>query len=280
MKAARKLLNNILTPQAVSVLGASRYLRYLTTFAVYLPKIVRSGDLRPLDQAMGLQTRRFRYRGKEFTFDCRFCDEQIGQCTYAFGLVREIYIRDCYFKHLPRRVYDTARVVVDLGANRGVFSVLMAASGVASGVASGGGAGFVLSIEAREIYRNVIQHQMQANGFTHYAVEIGFVGAGGADAALDTPRFKMEDLLSRHRLQSVDLMKMDIEGSEFALFQSPTWLQPVKAITMEVHPSCGDPREILAVLHDHGFDHAFADEDLTQLSDARWAKFIYAWRRG
>ena len=92
------------------------------------------------------------------------------------------------------------------------------------------------------------------------------------------PRITMDDLLRRHGVASVDLIKLDIEGSEFALFDSAEWLQRVTAISMEVHPRYGDPNVILERMKQNGFAYVVADENLHRIRDAKQASFIYAWK--
>ena len=61
MKHLSKLANNLLTSRAISVLGLSLYVRYIGKFIRSIFKIIQVGDLRPLDQAMGLIASRFSY---------------------------------------------------------------------------------------------------------------------------------------------------------------------------------------------------------------------------
>ncbi len=269
MWAMQKLQNNVLTSSAVAVLGGAKYARFVAEVAVHLPAVIRDGSLRPVDAAMGSNTERFHYRGTEFLFDCRYCDEQIREGDFSFGLAREIYIRDCYFKYQPAAVYADSRIVMDLGANRGAFSVLMAAR-----------ADFVLSVEAQRQFIPIIEHNMRKNGFSNYAVEEAFVGAGGLLGEGGLRTVSIGELLRRHRIERIDFMKIDIEGSEFVLFGSPDWLGCVRALSMEVHPEFGDPELIIDKLQGRGFLVEAADENLDRLSDVAKANFIYAWRKG
>jgi len=51
------------------------------------------------------------------------------------------------------------------------------------------------------------------------------------------PVVALGDVLDTHRFERVDLLKIDIEGSEFSLFEGECgWLDRVQRITMEVHP--------------------------------------------
>lgn len=267
MSKFQKLRGNLLSGRAISVLGPVQYARYLANFLANIPRIGSGGDLRPLDKAMGMTAKQFHYRGSSFFFDCQFCDDHLKEDSFGFGIAREIYIRDCYFKWHPPSVYDRARTVIDLGANRGAFSSLMTTK-----------ASSILSVECQEQYRPAIEHNMLMNNFANYAVEIAFVGAGGSVTQSTSPRLTVDELLQRHNIEFVDLIKLDIEGSEFALFDSADWLQRVNAISMEVHPLYGNPNDILESITQHGFAYAIADGTLQRVEDARHANFIYAWK--
>lgn len=267
MSKLQKIRTNLLSANAIATLGPAQYTRYIGNFLASVPSIRKGGDLRPVDKAMGRTARQFRYRGTRFFFDCHFCDEQLKESSFGFGIAREIYIRDCYFRWHGPTVYEQARTVVDLGANRGAFSALMTTR-----------AAFILSVECQNQYVPTIRHNMRLNNFTSYAVETAFVGAGGAVAGSSAPRFTMDELLQRHNIEVVDLLKLDIEGSEFALFTAADWLRRVKAISMEVHPGHGDPDDILRALTCHGFKHIAADENVRPVVDTRRASFIYAWK--
>jgi hypothetical protein len=267
MSKFQNLRSNLLSARAIAVLGPMQYTRYLANFFADIPRIGSVGDLRLLDRVMGMTAKQFHYRGSCFFFDCHFCDEHLKEDSFGFGIAREIYIRDCYFRWQPPSVYDRARTVIDLGANRGAFSSLMTTK-----------ASFILSVECQEQYRPVIEHNMLMNNFTNYAVEVAFVGAGGLVAHSTSPRLTVDELLQRHNIELVDLIKMDIEGSEFTLFDSADWLQRVNAISMEVHPLYGNPNDILESITRHGFTYAIADGNLQRVEDARHANFIYAWK--
>ena len=254
--------------RAIKVLGISTYIRYIFTFTLQVFNIIKSKDLRPLDQKMGKNiVESFNYNGNKFIFDCFHCDETIKDGTYAFGVVREIYIRDCYFKYLPRDTYRNINNVVDIGANRGAFSTLMTTT-----------ANFILSVEAQKEFEPVIKNNMSKNRFTNYNLEIGFVGTGGELSNKNIRLFTILDLLNIHNIDQVDLLKMDIEGSEFSLFEDPAWLSRVNAICMEVHKKYGDPKQIIDTLSNSGFTLKIADENLNLLKDAEFANFIYAWK--
>ncbi len=266
MKIARKLASN-LGWRALLVLGPYLYLRYLFLFFRDLRSILRAGDFKPLDRAMGMRPIKVRMNGDVFVIDCPYTDQHIVDGTFTFGIMREMYIRNCYLRYGVAPAASNARTVLDLGANRGAFSIMMA-----------GRAKLVIAVEFNRLFRDVIAHNMAVNGFTNYQMETAFIGEGGKGDDGKSSRLTIPELLQKHGLESVDLVKMDIEGSEFALFRSPEWLTRVSALCMEVHPEYGDPQEILTALEDHAFDFVITDALFRPAKDLRQASFIYAWK--
>ena len=262
----QKFTNNIISQRAVSVLGIKLYLHYVANLIIQMPKILQYGDLRYLDKVMGSSAKRFYYRNSAFIFDCQFCDEHLEEDSFAFGLAREIYIRDCYFKWHPSFVYENAKTVVDLGANRVAFSALMTNQ-----------ADLIVSVECSEQYAPIISHNLNGNSFSNYFIETAFIGEGG-EVDSDLPTITIQELLKQHGIKSVDFMKLDIEGSEFSLFTSDDWLQYINAISMEIHPKHGNPNMIVQAISKHGFSYVIADDDLQQVDDPNCANYIYAWK--
>ena len=157
---------------------------------------------------------------------------------------------------------------MDLGANRGAFSTLMAAN-----------ADFVISVEAQSEFLPVIHHNMQVNKFSNYAVENGFVGSGGIlDNNQNYLSLTIEALMDKYNIEKVDLVKLDIEGSEFPLFTSPSWLRKIRALSMEIHLDYGNPNIVLESLRKYNFDIVMADENLRLVTDTTALCFIYAWK--
>ena len=66
----------------------------------------------------------------------------------------------------------------------------------------------------------------------------------------------VQSLLSKYNLESVDFMKMDIEGEEIKIFDDQvdlTWLNKVKALNIEVHGDSDVLQKILSILEKNGF---------------------------
>lgn len=225
------------------------------------PEIVRTGRLTAVDRLMGRKALTIRFIGRRFDIDIPYADALAREESYTFGLVRETYLRNCY---LPRAEDVVAiRTAMDCGANRGVFTAFL------SRVAE-----HVVAVEANARYRPIIERNAP-----RAAVENVLVGSGGVLGANETGT-TIGQLLDRHDIDVLDLLKLDIEGSEFALFAGDvSWLSRVRRITMEVHAQHGAPAHVDEILRGHGFSTLSRTENLVRQSAAGHdTSFIYAWR--
>jgi hypothetical protein len=73
----------------------------------------------------------------------------------------------------------------------------------------------------------------------------------------------LRDVLDRQGAEHVDFKKIDIGGSEFALFkEADEWLPRISKLTMELLPAFGDPKELEGLLKRTGFCTALLAADL------------------
>jgi len=268
MSKIAKLLTNFDPRAGIANLGLAGYGTYMLSAIASIPQIVRRRNLQPVDKAMSGRTTHYKFAGKPFVFDCGYCDRVLQENSYGFGIVREIYLRNVYFRHLPANAAAGVRTVLDLGANRGAFSAMMTTC-----------AQTIVAVEAQPQYGAVIRHNLELNQFSNYKIEQVLVGAQGILGGSGYPQKTIDEILDAHQIEQVDLVKMDIEGSEFALFDQADWLRRVRMMAMEIHPQFGDPREIEAILKQRGFTTLAADEEMALQSDPRNATFMYAWRQ-
>lgn len=260
-----KLVNNILNPRASKVLGVRQHAHLMMMFLILLPEIIRSRDLRPLDRTMANKVQKLNYRGRQVRLDLEYCDFHVRDGSFVFGSIREILIRDCYFKYHHPSIFPAAKTVVDIGANRGVFSTIVASV-----------ADFVLCVEAQPHFIPVIQHNMKANSFSNYAIECATIGSGGALGGDGSKSLRIRDLFQRYQLRRINFLKMDIEGSEFSLFEEFNWLEIVDSLSMEVHRAYGNPIDVIQKLTLHGFGVVLADKNLRLIHDPQYVDFIFA----
>jgi len=174
-----------------------------------------------------------------------------GQRTYwervDFGLFRDILLRKCYWPEeafVPR----AGDVVVDLGANVGAFSIL---------AAKRMGAGRVIAVEAQAYEYEMLLRNIALNGVADVVTPLlGFVGSGGVfgGGQYSERLIDMDEVVREYGVREIAVLKVDIEGSEFALFERPqAWLRLVRRIAMEVHPPHGDVDRLCARLRAEGF---------------------------
>lgn len=235
-------------------LGQYMYLVLSALFSVPRALLMRRDQL-PADMSVTfymvhfvlskLMSRRLKIRfgGHSFLVDCQYADRVLGSAT-NFAAVIELYILNVYLRFHTIDLGQTA-TVVDLGATGGLFTLLAASF-----------AEKVVWVEADTDtrYQDILRHNMALNGLDNYRVENVFVGTGGAAwTTRQAPVKRLETILNEHSLNLVDLLKVDIEGSEFGLFRDLECLDAVRRITIEVHSEHGDVDEIIAQLKAHGF---------------------------
>jgi FkbM family methyltransferase len=173
-----------------------------------------------------------------------------------------IYVRpgtaDAYtfYMLLNQREYDfdygEPKVILDLGAHIGVAAVYFATRYPNARIicvepddrnfrllqANTARFNNILAVRAA-VWNRTEDVALVDPGFGTWGYQLGPPANGGSVVAGVT----MDDLLDRFELDHVDLVKLDIEGSEKAVFSSSTrWLTSVDALVIELHdrlePGC------------------------------------------
>ncbi|HUY20585.1 MAG TPA: FkbM family methyltransferase [Candidatus Binataceae bacterium] len=195
-----------------------------------------------------------------------------------FSGMREMYARGVYFV-LPDFRVRPGDTVVDLGANVGLFTLLAARIGASA-----------IAVEAQSEFLGEIQANLARNN-CHATVLLGLVGAesgvvsrpgglsGGSHYKDEPPRIELNELFALQHVKQVNFLKIDIEGSEYALFSKNTeWLSRVDKIAMEVHPGFGRLSTITESLSNHGFEFQLRNARLRPVPDLQPpASYLYAW---
>jgi FkbM family methyltransferase len=227
--------------------------RWLTSFAAHL---VECGSMRSLVPA----DRIWAHKGARFQLPGGAVISLPG--AYTAG-AREMYCRNVYLRTgfvMPRTGW-----VLDLGANRGLFSVWAAQTGAQ-----------VVAVEAQRGFEPYIRRLSAHNGVSDRVhVEIALASgttAGGAAVGIlvddehwaaashGTPQrpadVSVPQLMSLYEIDRVELLKVDIEGGEFAVFggvEDLGWLDRVEQVAMEVHCDFGDAAALVDRFRRHGF---------------------------
>ena len=200
------------------------------------PAILRSGTLRAVDAHISAMTPPVRVGGVWTRWH-----------RIDFGLFRDILLRRVYRPDSGFTPH-AGDVIVDLGANVGAFSILAAAQM---------GRGRVIAVEAQAYEYEMLIRNIELNQAGAIVTPLlGFAGGGGLfeGTEYESRIVNLNEVVERYEIRDIALLKVDIEGSEFALFGArPAWLGIVRRIAMEVHPPYGSVDGLADLLRSEGF---------------------------
>lgn len=234
----------------VRVCGVGPALRWLGCVALTMPTNLKTRNLLAADLKMG--TGPFAVHHKVGNA------KLVGE--YAFSGLREIWVRDVYARDDFVRIPDGG-TVVDLGANMGNFSAMaLAASPTAR----------LIAVEPSREHAAKWRETMRVNGFEDRAELCpAFVGtftdtqrsAFATDPNYaDAPILSEREFLDRYRIDRIDFLKCDIEGSEFFMMEPGSKILDIAdRIAIEVHDFGGDVQAFLANLEKRGFTDMTVD---------------------
>lgn len=226
------------------VCGMASSVRYIGALAKTAPQCLKAHSLGPADRAMG--TGPFRVRRQ--TMHSLLGHPQ----SCAMTLIRQIWGRDEYLGNGFLSVPDHG-TVLDLGANIGVFSLLALAANPSSRV---------IAIEPNASFLATWEANMRRNDLEpRAAVCQAFLGADTAvqrelrktPECRDAITLSADMLVAHFHLQRIDLLKCDIEGSEFSLFADGSLLDKTSQLAIELHKQAGAWDGFHALLVKHGF---------------------------
>ena len=233
--------------------------RWTTSLIAKLPECTRSNSMRPADMAWERNGARFRTStGAVISLPS----------AYTAG-AREMYCRNVYLR--TGLTMPTSGWVIDLGANHGLFSVWAAVTGAQ-----------VIAVEAQQGFAPLIQTLAEHNGvgervFVETAMAGGITISGATVGVVaDDSRWaatshgaptrpmevSMPMLISKYGIDAIGLLKLDIEGGEFAVLAAEedlSWLAQVKQIVLELHRDHGDVKALIDSLLNRGFDVELRD---------------------
>ena len=235
------------------VVDVSTFLVYMAQIVKHLPTILKNRNLIPADKAMAGRRIRFNQFGVTIWLE-----------GHSFGGAREIIARNVYCC-FPEFLIEPSDIVVDLGANEGIFSTIAALLSQR-----------VIAVEAQSGFVPIIISNAKLNGCAEKVhVDFGMVGAASgflsdhqafrlsSHAEADPPKLSMDEIIERHQLPVVNFLKVDIEGSEFSLFSGNLdWLRIVQKIAMEIHLCFGNPNDLVTLLKENGFRVRLVNNDL------------------
>ncbi len=202
--------------------------------------------------------RRFGWKGISIVYRQKLQKKKIIRFKYLKEFLQPVYLRKgksdfpVFESVLVNRCYDIdynidPQIIFDCGANIGLTSIFYANKFPKAKVISiePETTNFELLKKNTEQYLNIHVYQyglwnkaatlkMEDKGYGEWGFTAKEVpnGTPGGIQAVSIP-----DLMQQQQIDSIDILKIDIEGSEKELFESncQTWLPKVKVIVIELH---------------------------------------------
>jgi len=257
----KKVINNF-GGGAVRALGFSEYAQYVSTTLRNVGKVLASHDLRAVDATMrGIVQLYHPVTRQKVQVDLEiFRADDIAEGSFAFGLLREIWFRNVYLREFP--LADKLQGVIDLGSNRGLFTLLAAAF-----------SDRVVAVEVQSTYRRQMKQLLTLNGLSNVSLINAFVGGPGVTARGNERAIEFKDVVAALDGSPVDFLKMDIEGSEFGIDVDA--FSEVRRMAIEVHRDWGDAAEFVSNIEQSGFDCRTFDDSLRSVTKDK-ADFLFA----
>lgn len=219
--------------------------------------------MQPLKRIMHLPWRPLKARMRRARFDavCKKCGLDLDYATNAAGLriLEEVFVDRIYADYFP---FYQRNAVLDVGGHFGYFAIFAARnSAPGSRIVTVEPSAHNLGVLRSNIDRLQLNQIHPIHGavsdttgtasvhitrdyncslFAEHAQ--GFSNQGALPTET-VPTFSLSDVLSQNNLESVDVLKLDCEGAEYAIIEhSPkAVLQRIRVIMMEFH-DLKDPR--------------------------------------
>jgi FkbM family methyltransferase len=235
--------------------------RWVTSLVTHLPECARARSLRPADRAWARS-------GASFTTPS---GAVVSLPAPFIQGAREMYCRNVYLR--TGVAMPASGWVIDLGANRGLFSVWAAVTGAQ-----------VVAVEAQQGFAPLIHQLARHNGVAErvnveIALASGVLVSGATAGVVADDRqwsttshgapirpddVSMPQLMAKYRVDRIRLLKIDIEGGEFTVLPADddlSWLWDVDQIVMEIHHGFGDVPSLIDRLRSRGFVVELRDND-------------------
>lgn len=195
--------------------------------------------------------------------------------TLDLMVIRECLINNLYTKFINEKNLNT---VLDLGCHKGYFITGLLSNGISIKKAicvdplleNFNNFKENIKLNNKLYKKRVVKLLFEASALsTKNGKSVFFVTSNSVSHSLKDPserakvinRFEVntitiKSLFKKYKLNEIDLIKIDIEGTEFDLFRSPdiNKLLKNKYLVMEIHPDKNNnPNEIIKVLKSFGF---------------------------
>lgn len=229
------------------ICGLKFTLKYLYHLTLNILKVIKRGDLIIVDRLMGIGPFKICFK------------QNINFKIQGFGSVsgiRELYIRDVYLRNGKIKISD-GDFILDLGANMGNFTNLALSHGC--GIQ-------VVAIEPNLTLNQLFYSSLSLNSNYLERAKLfrAFIGIPNSDIQkeltknpdyFDVPFVDEKFILEQTNSRVVNLLKCDIEGGEFTLFNAESKLLKITHYFVgEIHAFAGDVNYFLSILGRNNFE--------------------------
>lgn len=254
------------------ILAPRDFLALLACTVTRATAIAQTGKLTAVDAAMS-RNLRIRFRGSLIDLPLADVDRALAGTgdNPTFGNVREMCARDCYLRFFT--LNQPVGTVLDLGSNRGIFSLLALLALDADRA---------IGVEPLPKYVPALQLLLMANNISpDRAIRYRrFVTSSALERQDPAANISIESICKEHGIDRFGFVKIDIEGAEKELFSESAWLDRADNIAMELHPQiAGDLSIIPRALAISGFQYRIVSGS-GDVSDVNRGEFLYASRIG
>ena len=234
------------------------YFIYLFFIFINIKKIISEKNLNSLNNIF--KKLKINFKGKLFFIDILAINNISGE-NNCFGLIREIFFKNVY---LSKFIFtdSSKNDCIDLGANVGIFSLLASKF-----------FNKVYSVEPQIRYIDCYKKLMRDNHVINAFLINGYLFNLNEFDDERTNLIDFNKLVEKESLKDV-FLKIDIEGSEFGLFQDIN-LNKVSAVSMEVHQNKGNLQNVLEKLMIYDFDYVLCNNFGEVVSNHNLATYLY-----
>lgn len=267
----KKILSNY-GLDAYKVLGLKYYLIYILCTIKNAIHILKNRNLVNVDKEMSKYLSKANFNllilNKKIEIDVKEIDNNVKEDSFCFGLIRELLIRNCYFKFHTDLDFKSLNTVIDLGSNRGIFSIICSSF-----------AHKIVSVEADNNYNEQFIVNLNRNNFKNISIINKFIGGlNDKENCAILNKTSLKEIMQSNNIEIIDFLKIDIEGSEYELINNleDSIFLKIKNISMELHPNNGNNEKLVKKLIKNQFRVIVKDDAFNNVEDIEKASFIYA----
>lgn len=236
------------------MLSFKRKLLYLMYCAKYFKEIFLNGRLLAADKkiAKDIGVIKLKNHSDNIVIPFREIEDKLSSFNKndycSLELIREIFLNNEYLRYFKKSF--NPQVVVDIGANRGFFSLLAHKKYNPKKL---------IKIEPQEFMSNIFS-VVSSNNLLNKDSISEYYSFCTAHPSTTHNFISINTLFIKDQIDQIDLLKMDIEGAEVDIFSDNTqWLEKCNNITMELHFFDNDTSFIPQLLREYGFQIKLAN---------------------